>query len=79
MNPEIKKRIVAIGAFCSGLVGGSLGTFKAWAANISPAWATILGGLLAALVGALVFSWLERRYVQPLVLSAKKEGLTRRS
>jgi glycerol uptake facilitator-like aquaporin len=66
MNQKIKSRTVSIGAFCSGLVGGSLGTFKEWAANISPAWAGVLGPLLAALLGALVFSMLERRYVHPL-------------
>lgn len=74
MHSQIKGRIAAIGAFCSGLVGGSFGTFKQWAANISPEWSNLLGALLAGLVGALVFSWMERRYVQPLGFAQKKEA-----
>lgn len=65
MNSEIKKRLTAIGAFCSGLVGGSMGTFKEWAANFSPDYAWFFGGLVAAMIGGLVFSLLERRYVKP--------------
>jgi len=66
-NPKIKRRTIAIGAFCSGLVGGTAGGFKEWATNISPDYSGFLGALLAALIGALIFSVLERRYVQPIV------------
>lgn len=66
MSLKMKKRITAIGAFSSGVTGGTLGVFKQWAANLSPTFDWLLGGVLAALVGALVFSVLERRYVRPL-------------
>jgi hypothetical protein len=66
MNSKIKTRTIAIGAFCSGVVGGSAGNLKEWAANVSPAYAGFLGALLAALFGALAYSILVRRYVQPL-------------
>ncbi|KAB2911965.1 MAG: hypothetical protein F9K30_21300 [Dechloromonas sp.] len=74
MNTEIKKRLAAIGAFSSGLVGGTLGTFKEWAAHISPDYAWFFGGILAALVGALVFSFLERRYVRSLTETAENQN-----
>jgi hypothetical protein len=65
-NPEIKRRTIAIGAFCSGLVGGTAGAFKDWALNISPEYSGILGALLAALLGALVYSFLERHFLRPV-------------
>ena len=68
MNPKIKRRTIAIGAFCSGIVGGSAGGFKEWATNISPSYAGFLGALLAALIGGLAYSILDRRYVRPLAV-----------
>ena len=72
MNPQIKKRTIAIGAFCSGIVGGSAGGFKEWAINISPSYSGFLGALLAALIGGLAYSVLERRYVCPLAAEEAK-------
>jgi hypothetical protein len=74
MNIEIKKRLGAIGAFSSGLVGGMLGTFKEWAAHLSPDYAWFFGGILSALVGGLVFSALERRYVRSVEDKADEQN-----